>query len=669
MNAPSHRPIHRNPIVKGLGFLTVLTMLLPGCRFDSSGVAPKPRYRCDGEINQYANTTPPKPPPNTVTKNDGKTVAVSWVSFDLSKPSNQLSFYLAPNDWPPDSTLPMIRGSFLLKLPYSDRTVTRPANSSPDNYLEVDVSGRNVDRFWIAFDDRATTVPQWVRDSFKKVTPHRFILSAQKYQDQDYRSVDFKPVMRQVRYQLWEPKWSPTSYVGGLVHLGGNNAAGAQWKWNKVGSQYLVIARVRPTPNLSSKIRKLGDRKLEVSASFKADITQALLQQGKAEAMEAWLREAGNGQYRIAWENGLIDIETDKSKCNELCESIDGNWICRQSSQLSTAPIVVNTWVSSSEADIDAKSSWADVEVVDQGAPQRTKLTGRLEFRIDKSSDVEIGGFDLWGHPVQLSGGPKVDSLTIAQNATIVAQCADAMPRGEFRLCDRYLVPAGDEQGFNAGAVARIRGRALTTILSNTRPMELTINFAAMTYRLHGGPVEGTFEVNGDQLQAKITVNLEGSFTNLAPVAGLAEPVLEWECQDGGQAVVSISAASSFDDLDPTDVVAYQWAEDAGSLTDTVLSNQQVLSTAMSFGEHDLTLIVEDSHGISASKRFAVRVVDSRIDDVTLPADIWEPRQDRSGAVVAVGSASGNDMCSGKVGVESDIPAGNHFPPGFSTVE
>ncbi len=131
-------------------------------------------------------------------------------------------------------------------------------NEDTDWFLRLWLYGRSVDRFWIAFDDRAASPPSWLTKDFKKVTPAVFLSSTQSY----FAGGQVK----RVRYQLWEPKAGFADYIeGGIRTLGGNNAKGVAWKTGTTGSQYLVVLRMRPRPDTSTRLEALGLATLKVT--------------------------------------------------------------------------------------------------------------------------------------------------------------------------------------------------------------------------------------------------------------------------------------------------------------------------------------------------------------------------------------------------------------------
>jgi hypothetical protein len=183
-----------------------------------------------------------------------------------------------------------------------------------------------------------------------------------------------------------------------------------------------------------------------------------------------------------------------------------------------------------------------------------------------------------------------------------------------------------------------------------------------------GRPLVGELLVDGDRELVEILLTVTGVFENLAPVASLKEMPLRVECIDAAQASVHLNAAASFDEDPGSGVVAYRWTEDAGLATQRLLGTTKALDVKMNFGGHPVTLVVTDDQGAIDSKTVLIDVFDAKIDSHHVPADLFALRQDRSGAVVDIGTATASDGCSGAVAISNDAPPGLRFPPGASTV-
>jgi hypothetical protein len=292
-----------------------------------------------------------------------------------------------------------------------------------------------------------------------------------------------------------------------------------------------------------------------------------------------------------------------------------------------------------------------------------------IEFAIGTDSNVEIGELGLYGLSVNLSGGTTITELSIGQEATIIANCDDSLPPGPFRLCGSYLVPAGPEPGFKASSFCKVDGDPLEVVLENSQPIPLTVDFTTMTFAMSGGPIEGDFSINGDPYTARVSIDITGPFTSLAPVAGIAETETYWECGDSGTADVFLSASTSDDELGGS-IVAYKWIEDRGSLDEKTLATTCDHTETMGFGVHHLSLLVEDNDGIWNSLDFELEVGDSKIDVVDPPPDVWAQLPiGAGGASVNIGQASGSDICSGAVDITSNANSSGWYPKGLSVVE
>ncbi|HXU11853.1 MAG TPA: hypothetical protein VN898_07800, partial [Candidatus Binatia bacterium] len=86
-------------------------------------------------------------------------------------------------------------------------------------------------------------------------------------------------------------------------------------------------------------------------------------------------------------------------------------------------------------------------------------------------------------------------------------------------------------------------------------------------------------------------------------------------------------------DLDSTpgtndDIAAYEWYENYGSSTQTLLGAGQVLTTMLPVGLHAVSLRVTDSQGLKDVTTRTVAVVDTRSPSLTLkvsPPTLWPP--------------------------------------------
>lgn len=628
--------------------MTLVAMTLPGCRFDTSGLAPGPTFSCPGTINRYAHSTPVPPPTDGASEHSGASILFSPLAYGK---------HLYPDQkWvPSDIPLGVLKGTQVLRIPYA-RKSNAASNQGADWFLELTLFGRSVDKIWIAFDERSTHPPNWLPMTFKRVGPPLFLRSSESYFNVDG--------VKHVRYQLWQPKAGFADFINSTQTLGGNNGPGTAWRGGKIGSQYLVIIRMRPQPVTSTKTDTLGTTFFKVGAPTQgSSIPPTWFASAKDEAMAKWLAKPGNHKYMQAYEDGLVGIESNSSSCSTISQTSQPLMAPHDGSN----PTLLGAWVKSSHGEIDHTLSTATVTVGDHAAVS-THLRGSIDFSILDGNSATIENVNLWGDDLRLGDGTYISKLTVSQLHGFAAFCSDGLPHAPQRLCTQYEVPPDPEQGFAAGAALKVEGHDMTMQMENSQPMTLNVDLNAMSFAFSGGPLTGSFEVNGQTYTADISLSIEGTFTNLAPAADVSETQTEWECGDTGSAEVLLSAAASTDELDPADITGFDWYEDRSALTQAHLGSGSNLKSSMIFGAHYLTLEVSDGHGSSSTTDFVVDVVDTRIDSLQLPPDRWVQLSDPAGTWVDIGTASASDICSGRVDIENNAPASRLFRAGFTPV-
>ncbi len=645
----------RSPVrFASLAGLTVLVFVTAGCVFDP--VVTRCTYSCSGAVYRYARSTPSSPPWGATQK--GATDSLAYVALRLGTP------LYADKGWKPMSIPGPLKGAYVLQIPWKARTNTASLSDEQDWFIRFDYRGKSVDRLWIAVDERASQAPAWLRHEFEPVEPAVVLDSTEPSFVNGHAS--------RTRYRLWKPKAGFAQYIEGCESpgrkLGGNNGSGVSWRGGAVGSQYLVLIRMRPAPDTSSKIRKIGDAKVEYQSVCESPAPiDWLMRQASALAMAKWLAKPGHGKYRQAYEAGLIGLEFSTSSCSEVTSGTGSSAKPLRAAVSEEGPELLGSWIRSSEGTLDPAASTITVTVSGH-ASQTAHVTGRIDFAIEDGNTATIENIDLWGEDLVLDDGTAITGLGVSQRHAFTALCSDGLPHAAGRLCTRYEVPVDPEYGFLGGAVVTVDGHDLALSLENTQPVTLEVDPDTMSFRFTGGPVTGTFEAGGTTWTAQIALDLEGSFDNLAPVADVSETSLVWECGDGGLADGILSASASTDELDPSDITGFDWYEDEGALTENHLGSGSSLAVSMPLGQHDLTLEVSDAHGTTGSTDFVLDVVDSRIDSIQLPPDRWVLVTDPSGTPVETGTASASDLCSNTVEIGNDLPADGRFPKGFTPV-
>ncbi len=625
-----------------------------GCTFDPwVWKSPGPLYTCPAGIYRYGRSTPGSPPKTGIQRPGGG--ALTWGALRAS------AALYSDVGWVAATVPGVVKGGWVLRLPAAGEAPTADGTKQ-DFQIQVGLLLDRVDRLWIAFDERAIHVPNWLANDFEPVTPEAALVSTQSYLQNG------KP--KRVRLRIWRPKAGHLNYLSQTHYLGGNDGAGASWPAGIQKAGYLLIVRLRPQPDRSTRLEKVATLHLKVHG-FSAKQpelppSQRTLDQAMLTAIRDWLARPANAKYRQAYADGLLDIEGSNGSCSRIQENVGG------SSRALNAPrdddfLFLGAWGGGASGEVLSSLSTATV-TPPGSSPVTGRLRGRIDFTILDGNRAVVDNLSLWADDMTLGDGTAVTDLTVTQMRPFEAACADGLPHDPGRLCTRYEVAPGSTDGLLAGLVLAVDGHQVAGTLVNDRPLALDVDLDAMTFTFGGGPLTASLPVNGSTYTAEVSLSLGGVFTNLAPVASVAETSTSWECTDGGIAQVTLSATATTDELDPSDIAAYRWFEDRGTLAERALGSGATLTVPLEFGVHDLTLEVTDSHGSRSSRDFHVEVVDSRIDNVQPPPDLWVPVVDPSGTPVAVGTAAASDSCSGQVRITSDAPASGRFPQGFTPV-
>src|SRR5262245_25979702 len=109
------------------------------------------------------------------------------------------------------------------------------------------------------------------------------------------------------------------------------------------------------------------------------------------------------------------------------------------------------------------------------------------------------------------------------------------------------------------------------------------------------------------------------------PVAN-AGPDQTVECTGDSQAEVHLTGSASTDPND--DIVLYEWFENYGAASQTLLGTGATLTVPLALGTHTITLKVTDATGQTATDEVVVQVVDTAPPVVSLrshPASLWPP--------------------------------------------
>ena len=307
--------------------------------------------------------------------------------------------------------------------------------------------------------------------------------------------------------------------------------------------------------------------------------------------------------------------------------------------------------------------------------PQDDPLRGHVDFRQDDSRIVTVQdmsssfdcalGYSLDGRPGEGIGfafGTEYEPLLFDLDGNL--ECADASPDFELAVggCDHPSTPFGSVLSLDGIAVPasicvrRVQPGQGTIELrlteltpdhlsgSTTRNVALTIPFdsglprrsdissllAGRTYDLVITITDG----NTAPVEAGVSFVSQGETVLVidTPPHAVASAAGTVECSAPSGGVVRLDGSESRD-LDSTpgtndDIAAYEWYENYGSSTQSLLGTGQVLMTMLPVGLHAVSLRVTDSQGLKDATTRTVAIVDTRSPSLTLkvsPPTLWPP--------------------------------------------
>jgi len=560
------------------------------------------------------------------------------------------------------------KDALLLRLHREDRTESQEVTET--SYFARIKKDSRIERLWVAFDSRAKTPPSWLANINKYTKTKSQLLTT------------LKPDGQPLPFNLYELKEIDDVRTKDLS-LGGNNASGVDWYPLVCGEQYLVLVRLKPVLDPSVPPIPLPEGLITAEAcsySKPTTIKPGEVITAMDKSLKEWAENNIHPEHTLSYYDDRLYWELTSKGCTQLDDS--GTASCTGDLKTTGTDFegYVNSWVHHCKASIDGTTASLSITVRNGDRTFKSSgsgpLEGEIEFTTDTGSDAAIGELTLFGHSITLSDNTVVEKISLGQNSTIVAECADDPLPGPFRLCKRYLVPVKtelQEPGFNAGAYCEYKGVDVPLIMHNTDPMPFSVDFPTKTYELTGGPVEGEFATSdGQRFIVQIEINISGTFLELAPVVSVKDSELTPECGDGGVAEVHLNASNSYDELSgpagPA-LKAYQWVENPGAPTQKLLGTAVSITPVMLFGKHNLRLYVQDNSDIWNSLDFTVDVVDPKIDWIIKPQDQWVllPPGDTQ-VQVDIGEADAGDVCSGQVLITNDAEGRGWYPEGLSVV-
>ena len=185
-------------------------------------------------------------------------------------------------------------------------------------------------------------------------------------------------------------------------------------------------------------------------------------------------------------------------------------------------------------------------------------------------------------------------------------------------------VAATDESGTPQAGLAITFGTAAGKLASNGVPVVTDAQGVATdTLRVYVDDPDSIEVSAGDG--TRVSTIVVTKIVAQPPVAN-AGPDQTVECTGDSQAEVHLSGSASTDPND--DIVLYEWFENFGAATQTLLGTGKDLTVSLALGTHTITLKVTDATAQTATDEVVIQVVDTTPPVVSLrsnPASLWPP--------------------------------------------
>jgi HYR domain len=632
-------------IVTGL----VLSCLwLPGCVFDRSGLPPESDwYQCSADLWHCQRLADAKP--------DLYLLQMPASSADLKASANAIQYPLMADKTKSyalyhDKNVVIyaindeLKGSLLIPTGFSEW------KNGDEHYWGIEFN-KDVGGLFVAYDSRATP-PAWLKKDF---TLYRDQFNSQaviKTSLLDPSQVQGSGHSQFLTLDLY--RYSKQLKSGSRIFLPGNSfdeidanklKKVKDWKEIKKGDPLMYAVLITPKTNWDCSG---GYKVVQEGYEYCYERTDDAEQRAEYDAVQSWNRD-----YPFLAQKNI--------NCSTKVSCADHN--TRVGGGLTVKP---RAYIYSSEIQFVSPSS---AKVTIDGNSYNQSVNGSLHFEyLLKTHDFKLNSMHLFVDPLSTNHGHFSD-IVIYLLETVMAQCKSGftvpdMPCNQYELKPSTLYCA---ENFKRN------GKPHLFISENSTPMGIAIDHPTRTFTIKGN-LSSSAQVNGDTLPIDVDLNLVGKFVNFAPVPVGDESDTFSQCAEGtNMNPIHLNAAGSYDVYEPlpTYQAAYKWIEDFGLLTEKTWGQGKLVTIGkdqLSFGAHDITLLVEDAHGVAADTKLQVAVADTVPPSLTIPSDIMMFSLNNQGSVqVNIGTAYANDMCSSQVMVTNNAPVDMLFPDGRMT--
>lgn len=622
--------------------------LFTGCSFDPSGIRPPlDWYECSAELWQCRRQADRKPDiglvqiPGSTADINGSAAAVGYpLLADKSKTyplyhDRDVVIYAIGDD--------ELKGSLLVPTGFAEWK-----NSDPV-YWGIGFNN-DIDSLYVAYDSRAV-IPSWLKNDYtqyrdRNSKPARIVTSIPDPSQQAGGGYPNFLTLDLYRHE------KPLS-GGDRVDLPGNSfdsidatnqaKRAKDWSEIKVGDPLMYVVLIKPKAEWDCSN---GHKVETVGLNDCIDIEKGDTKQlAEFKAVQMW-----NQKFPYLHKKNIQCANTAKCpKCEPNC-TVTGHLLTMKP----------KAFAYSSEIEFVAPST---ARIAVAGRSNVLPVKGRLHFEYSgKAHDLTLHGMSLFIDPFSTDEGHFTE-IVVNLLETSTAHCkgftVPDMP------CNQYeLLPST----FFAAENFKLDSKPHLFVSENSASMPISIDHTTRTFTI-GGNLASSAKVNGDTLPIDVDLDLVGKFVNFAPTPIGDESDTFSQCVEGtNMNPIHLNATGSYDVYEPLPAypAAYQWIEDYGQLTEKTWGEGKTLTLGkgqLAFGRHDITLRVEDAHGVAASTSLQVEVADTLPPRLDVPADVYMLFLEDPGLVaVPIGMAHAKDMCSGQVVVTNDAPGDLRFP-------
>lgn len=621
------------------GLLLLLCIYQSGCTFDESGIPPDMDwYVCNTDL-WHCQREPDIKPDITLSAGQGSSVDTDPSTNAISYPilADKTKTYPIYHD--EDVVIYSIsdgelKGSLLIPAGYAEGR-----NADPE-YWKIEFNNE-IEEVYIAYDSRAN-LPAWLQNDYERYKKRDAQITTSIL---DPTSTSGYP--RYLKLNLYRYKQPLTG--GERIVIPGNSFDEPDIKdWKELNGEeplmYAVLVEPKANWDCSNGFKR---DTIAYKGCFRRIRDTLIDPDPEKVAMREW-----NWKYPF---NAKLNIN-----CKTTTDCTSANTLIGGALKMKG-----HAYLYSSEIEFVQPSN-AIVTIGNDSYDQ--KVRGQLHFEYQlKTHDMRVNSMRLSIDPFSCGQGDFSD-IEIYLLETSTAHC-QGFPVSNLP-CNQYMLKPST---FFCVENFKRNGKPHLFISENSTSMPIYIDHNSRSFTIKGN-LASSARINGDTLPIDVDLNLIGKFVNFAPMPVADESDTFSQCVEGtNMNPIQLNAAGSYDVYEPlpTHQAAYNWIEDYGTLTEKLWGKGKSLKInqkQLAFGAHDITLMVEDAHGVAADTMLRVEVADTIPPSFKVPADVMMLFLEDPGPVkVNIGKAYASDMCTSNVLVTNDAPEDLRFPSGQMT--